>query len=119
MRINTFSEKTGLSISAIRYYDKMGLFPGLSRNSSGYRDFKEFELAWAIFINRLKETGMSIKKIVNYSDLRKEGDCTLVKRMNILKEHKLRIEEQIANERSHLKKIKEKIEIYKNLLPSS
>jgi len=63
MTIKDFSEKTQITVSAIRYYDKLGLFHGLSRNSSGYREFTDKEITWALFINRLKDTGMPIKDI--------------------------------------------------------
>ena len=37
--IKEMSEKTGLSIPTLRFYDKEGLFPNLERKSSNYRTF--------------------------------------------------------------------------------
>lgn len=34
--IKEMSEKTGLSIPTLRFYDKEGLFPNLERKSSNY-----------------------------------------------------------------------------------
>ena len=42
--IKEVSEMTNLSISTLRYYDKMGLLPGLKRKESGYRMFSEGDL---------------------------------------------------------------------------
>lgn len=42
--IKEMSEKTGLSIPTLRFYDKEGLFPNLERKSSNYRTFTDSEL---------------------------------------------------------------------------
>ena len=117
MTIKEFSEKTKISISAIRYYDKLGLFPGLSRDNSGYRDFTEKDIEWALFINRLKNTGMKIKEIVKYSNLRNLGDSTFAERLDILENHRNELKKRIENDIYHLENIDKKVEFYKKLLP--
>ena len=42
--IKQVSELTGLSIPALRYYDKEGLLPDLRRKESGYRIFSDEDL---------------------------------------------------------------------------
>jgi DNA-binding transcriptional MerR regulator len=117
MTIKEFSEKTKVTISAIRYYDKLGLFPGLSRDKSGYRDFSEKDIEWALFINRLKDTGMKIKDIVNYSNLRDLGDSTITDRLKILEKHRYELKTKIDRDISHLENIDKKVDFYKKLLP--
>ncbi len=116
MTIKEFSEKTQITVSAIRYYDKLGLFPGLSRNSSGYREFSEKDITWALFITRLKDTGMQIKDIMTYSDLRDQGDSTLSERLEILENHRCVLKEKIERDMDHLLKLDEKVEFYKNAI---
>ncbi|WP_156888361.1 MerR family transcriptional regulator [Spirochaeta cellobiosiphila] len=65
MTIKILSEKTKLPIPTIRYYDKLGLFPELSRDYSDYGSFSTNDFKWVIFIDRLKDTGMKIKDIVH------------------------------------------------------
>jgi DNA-binding transcriptional MerR regulator len=117
MTIKEFSERTKITISAIRYYDKLGLFPGLSRDNSGYRDFSEKDITWALFINRLKDTGMKIREILIYSNLRDMGDSTIAERLEILENHRYELKKKIDTHISHLENIDKKVELYKKLLP--
>ncbi|MGL1932771.1 MAG: MerR family transcriptional regulator [Desulfotalea sp.] len=119
MNIKKFSELTGMSSHTIRYYEKIGVFRQINRNDSGHRSFTEKDLVWAEFIKRLKDTGMSIKKILEYANLREQGPHTSNNRMQILESHANILEEKILSEQSNLEKLKEKIEYYKDLHKSS
>ena len=116
MTIKEFSEKTKIPISTIRYYDKLGLFPGLSRDSSGYRNFSNNDFEWVIFIDRLKDTGMKIKDIVDFTLMIAEGDSTIPMRLEILEIHRNELVQKIERENSHLIKLNEKIDFYRNSL---
>lgn len=59
-------------------------------------------MVWVEFIKRLKVTGMPLKQILKYADLRDIGISTSELRMQILEEHALMLEEKIAEEHSHL-----------------
>jgi len=112
MNIQKFSEITDISSHTIRYYEKIGLLRNISRSASGHRCFTEKDIIWIDFIKLLKETGMPLDNILKYADLRDEGDSTSEQRMQILEEHAVMLEEKIANEKYHLKKLKEKIQHY-------
>jgi len=116
MNIKEFSKITGISAHTLRYYEKIGIFQGVIRNSSGHRDFSEKDVLWAEFINRLKETGMPLEQIRKYADLRKQGIRTANARMNLLVNHANALKEKISDEKRHLRKIKEKIAYYENVI---
>ena len=116
MNIKNFSEVTGISAHTIRYYEKIGLLRHISRNSSGHRWFTEKDVIWIEFIKRLKNTGMPLDAILKYADLRDEGDSTSVLRMQMLQQHAVMLEDKIAEEQSHLKKLKEKIKHYSKII---
>ncbi|WP_276680937.1 MerR family transcriptional regulator [Thalassolituus oleivorans] len=116
MNIQKFSEITDISSHTIRYYEKIGLLRNISRNSSGHRWFTEKDIIWIEFIKRLKDTGMPLGIILNYADLRDEGASTSELRMQILEEHAVMLEEKIAEEQDHLKKLKEKIKHYSEII---
>ena len=63
----------GLSIYTIRFYDKEGLLPFVSRNKSGNRVFTESDVNLIKTICCLKNTGMQIKDIKKYIDFCMEG----------------------------------------------
>ena len=50
MTIKEVSEKTGISIDNLRYYERIGLLPEVPRNSSGIRNYDENSLGWIEFI---------------------------------------------------------------------
>jgi DNA-binding transcriptional MerR regulator len=116
LNIQAFSKKTNISSYTIRYYEKIGLLKNIGRNSSGHRWFTEKDVLWLSFIKRLKNTGMPLENIRLYAELRELGDTTSKARMMILQKHALLLEEKISEEQCHLKKLKEKIEYYNELL---
>lgn len=116
MNIQIFSNKTNISPHTIRYYEKIGLLKNVSRNSSGHRWFTDKDVIWIGFIKRLKETGMPLENIKKYADLRDKGKSTSQLRMQILEQHAVKLEEKIIEEKFHLKKLKEKIEYYNDII---
>ena len=49
------------------------------------------------FIKRLKDTGMPIKEIKKYSQLRSEGSATMSERMNMLISHRYSLAKKSSN----------------------
>jgi DNA-binding transcriptional MerR regulator len=56
-------DRTGLSPRTIRYYEEIGLLPGVRRRESGRRVYGADELERLGFINRLKSLGLSLAEI--------------------------------------------------------
>lgn len=109
--IGEFSKITGLGIHTLRYYEQESLITPL-RNSSNRRRYSEKDIAWIAFIKRLKETGMPIKEIKQYAELRAEGDATLSERMEMLIQRRQALNEQIRQLQEHEAKLDEKIAFY-------
>ncbi|MBR0415161.1 MAG: MerR family transcriptional regulator [Clostridia bacterium] len=61
--ISDAAAQSGISASAIRFYDKQGLLPALSRSSGGTRVFGAEELERLQHIHALKQAGFSIEEI--------------------------------------------------------
>ena len=111
--IGDFSKLTGLGIHTLRYYEHEGLITP-ERNSSNRRCYSDKDFTWTYFIKRLKDTGMPIKEIRHYAELRAAGDPTLFERMEMLVQHRQALNEQIAQLQEHKTKLDEKIEFYRN-----
>tara|TARA_R110002050_G_scaffold12999_8_gene41862 strand:+ start:683 stop:1054 length:372 start_codon:yes stop_codon:yes gene_type:complete len=116
MNVAEFSKRVGLSPHTVRYYDKIGLLDDIHRQSNGHRSFSEKDITWIEFVQRLKDTGMSLEKILEYASLRKKGNKTLLQRQKLLTEHSNNLQEQIALQNQHLKKLDEKIQFYQSAL---
>ena len=56
-------ERTGLSPRTVRYYEEIGLLPGVRRRAGGRRVFGPDELERLGFIHRLKGLGLSLAEI--------------------------------------------------------
>ena len=110
--IGDFSKLTGLGIHTLRYYEHEGLITP-ERNAAGRRCYSDKDLTWIEFIKRLKDTGMPIKEIRHYAELRAAGDPTLSERMEMLVQHRQALNEQIAQLQEHKAKLDEKIEFYR------
>jgi len=119
INIQRFSALTNLSSHTIRYYEKIGVLKHIARNSSGHRFFTTKDIEWIQFVKRLKEMGMPLDNIKLYADLREQGESTAEQRKQLLQEHVVILEQRIALEALHLKKIKEKILYYENIIDVS
>ncbi len=111
--IGEFSKLTNLSVHTLRYYEHENLITP-KRNSSNRRCYSDKDLAWIYFIKRLKDTGMPIKEIQHYAELRAEGDLTLNERMEMLTMHRETLNEQIKVLQEHMAKLDDKIEFYRH-----
>lgn len=116
MNVAEFSKRVGLSPHTVRYYDKIGLLDDVHRQSNGHRFFSEKDVKWVEFVQRLKNTGMPLEKILEYALLRKKGSKTLSQRKDLLAEHSVNLQHQIALQNQHLKKLYEKIELYQSAI---
>lgn len=61
--IGEICEKTGLSARTVRYYEELGLLPGVRRRSGGRRAYGRDEIARLRFVQRLKALGLSLAEI--------------------------------------------------------
>lgn len=111
MTIGTFAEVTGISAYTLRYYEKKGLIR-VERDSAGRRDYREEDVQWVKFIQRLKDTGMLLREIRRYSDLRYQGDETMKERLEILVQHRCVVLEEQRRWAEYLNNLDDKIGIY-------
>lgn len=110
--IGEFSKLTGLGIHTLRYYEHENLIiPDC--NSSNRRRYSERDIAWIDFIKRLKDTGMPIKEIKRYAELRADGESTFSERMEILIQHRQALNEQILQLQEHQSKLDDNIAFYR------
>uniref|UniRef100_UPI000463ED31 MerR family transcriptional regulator n=1 Tax=Franconibacter helveticus TaxID=357240 RepID=UPI000463ED31 len=75
MRIQAFAEMTGLTAHTLRYYEKLGLLSP-QRSAAGHRDYRQSDVDWVAFIQRLKATDMPLEAIQRYAALRSQGNET-------------------------------------------
>jgi DNA-binding transcriptional MerR regulator len=89
--IKQVSERTQLSPSTLRYYDKQGLMPLLKRTEHGIRQYSETDLNWLELVCCLKNSGMQLDEIKQFMLLCLQGSSTSEQRKEILEQHKANI----------------------------
>lgn len=103
---------TGISVSALRYYDREGMFPGMRRTAGGSRIFSEQELSTLRVIHCLKSAGMSVKEIREFLLWCQEGDASLEKRGEMFHTRLREVEAQMEALRQTLGHIRYKCWYY-------
>jgi DNA-binding transcriptional MerR regulator len=106
------AKRTHLSTYTLRYYDREGLLPSLLRNKAGNRIFTDTDLEILSVVCCLKNTGMPLKQIKQFTDWQNEGDHTLHQRQAMLREHKEAVLKQIADLQNNLRLIDRKLDYY-------
>jgi DNA-binding transcriptional MerR regulator len=107
---------TGVSAYTLRYYERAGLIDGVGRADSGHRRYDQDDLAWIDVLQRLRATGMPIRRIKRYADLVRAGEGNERERLALLEEHRAAVRNRLAQERRHLAFIERKIAIYEETL---
>ncbi len=113
--IGQVSEKFGLPISTLRYYDKQGLFPGMER-TSGIRKFSDREIEALRVIECLKKSGLEIKDIKQFMDWCTEGSSTYPQRKELFEKQRKTVEAEIEHMNKVLDMIKFKCWYYEQAL---
>ena len=67
MNSKQVSEMFNLSIDTLRYYEKVGVIPAVTRNKQGYRDYQTSDLNWIFLVKTLRKAGMT--KLILYKSL--------------------------------------------------
>ncbi|MGX4645391.1 MerR family transcriptional regulator [Holzapfeliella sp. JNUCC 80] len=88
MNIKEASQKTNLASSTIRYYEKEGLIPEITRNDSGVREIDEHIIRRIKFIKQMRLAGMSIESLKRYIDLFDAQEDNTKKQFELLQQQR-------------------------------
>lgn len=93
--VSETAKMLGVSAATLRYYENEGLLPSVERTTGGIRLFTDQDLPWLRQLLLLKQGGMPIKELRRYVELSMQGDGTLNERLELFKEQRKAIQEQI------------------------
>lgn len=96
MTISEAAREVGRTAHTLRYYEDIGLVPGVRRTRSGHRRYTTSQVRWLRFLDRLRETGMPIARMREYARLAARGKGTLPERYELLQQHQRDLEEQVT-----------------------
>lgn len=70
MQIGVVAKKIGLSVDAIRFYERNGLLPRPPRTEGGFRRYAETDLETLAFVRRVQGLGFKLSEIRGLLNLR-------------------------------------------------
>lgn len=112
MNIAQVAKQFGLTAATLRYYERVGLIPLVKRKDSGIRDYDEEDIKWIEFIKCMRNAGLSIEALIEYTTLFTEGDRTVEARKNILADERQRLIEKRKEIDETIKRLDTKIKDY-------
>ena len=112
MTIAEVAAKFDLSADTLRYYERVGLIPPVTRTASGLRDYREGDLKWVEFIRCMRSAGVSIEALVEYVALFQKGRESIQARKALLIEQRRQIADRIGELSQALARLDRKLDGY-------
>lgn len=112
MTIKEVSEKYNISSDTLRYYERIGMIPEVTRTAGGIRDYQESDLGWVELVICMRKAGVSVESLIEYVKMCMQGDITFSARLHLLQEEKEKLEEQRSQLETAMKRLDYKISRY-------
>lgn len=114
MTIKEVSEKYGISQDTLRYYERVGMIPTVTRTSGGIRNYQQEDLNWVELAICMRSAGLPIEGMIEYVRLFQEGDSTIPARLHLLIEQRTVLLEQKKKMEATLERLNYKISRYED-----
>jgi DNA-binding transcriptional MerR regulator len=116
--IGEVAQQTGLSVHALRYYEREGLMLSqhVARGTGGHRRYRPDDVYWLRICIKLRASGMPLANIRRLAELVREGPGNEQERLELLREQQKRVENQLAELEECLRIISRKVGIYEQHL---
>lgn len=116
MTIAQVSKKYNVSADTLRYYERIGLIPPVTRSKSGIRDYGPQDCQWVEFIKCMRGAGLPIEALIEYVALYHQGDVTVAARKELLLEQRRLLFEKMEEMKKTLARLDKKIAGYEGAL---
>ena len=112
MTIKEVCEQFDITADTLRYYERVGVIPEVSRTKGGIRDYSEEDIKWVQNAVCMRNAGVPVEMLIEYVKLYREGDGTLQARRDLLTEARLEIKKQLDKIQETLNLLDYKISKY-------
>jgi DNA-binding transcriptional MerR regulator len=118
LSIGEVARRTGLSVHALRFYEREGLLLAqqVARGTGGHRRYTPQDVYWLRICIKLRRSGMPLAKIRRFAELVREGPGNEQQRLELLREHQRHVENQLAELEDCLQIINRKVGVYEQHL---
>ena len=114
--IKEVSEKYSVTQDTLRYYERAGMIPPVTRTAGGIRDYQDGDLAWVELALCMRSAGLSVEAISEYVRLSRLGDSTIKDRLALLQNQREILLEQQRQITGTLDRLNYKISRYEDAL---
>jgi DNA-binding transcriptional MerR regulator len=115
--IGQVAERTGLSVHALRLYERADLLAGdVRRDHAGRRVYSDWDVEWLMNCVLFRASGMPLATISRLAQLVREGSGNEAERLDLLRAHQRHILEQTAQMQNCLELIDRKVAAYEQHL---
>lgn len=114
MTIKEVSEKYDLSQDTLRYYERIGMIPPVTRTAGGIRNYQEDDLGWVEMAVCMRGAGLPVEVMIDYVKLCQDGDSTIPSRLQLLQSQREQLLEQQKQILFTLERLDYKISVYED-----
>lgn len=108
MQFSELAAKTGVSVHALRHYEKLGLITP-ARRPSGYRDYPQSMQREVVFIAMSRRIGFSLKSIAEHLPAYRARRLGTAQMVEALHERLAQVDAQVAALRAQRRRIVEHV----------
>ena len=112
MTIREVSEKYEISQDTLRYYDRVGMIPPVTRTAGGIRNYTKEDLRWVELAQCMRSAGLPVEAMIEYVRLFQEWDSTISARLQLLTDQREMLLEQRRQIDETLNRLNYKISRY-------
>ncbi|MFB9234663.1 MerR family transcriptional regulator [Plantactinospora siamensis] len=117
LSIGEVGRRLGLSVHTLRLYERAGLLADpVRRDAGGRRVYDAAAVEWLGNCVKFRATGMPLATLGRLAELVRAGDGNEVERLDLLREHRERITEQLERLHDCLKLVDAKVDGYERHL---
>ena len=96
MRIGEFAVAAGVSVDAVRFYERRGVLRPAPRTAGGYRMFDRRDLDRVLLARQLQQLGLTVDEVVDALAAHDLGGATCASERWRLEQVEARIDAQLA-----------------------
>jgi len=112
MTIKEVSEKYNITADTLRYYERAGMIPPVTRDANGIRNYTEEDLKWVELAICMRSAGLPVEALAEYVSLFQQGDSTIPARLQLLTEQRQTLLNQRKQIEETLARLDQKIARY-------
>lgn len=116
MTIAEVSKQYNLTNDTLRYYERVGMIPAVTRTSGGIRDYGDADLKWVELAKCMRSAGLPVEAMIEYVRLFQQGDVSIAARLQLLSEQREALLEQRKQIDSTLDRLNGKIARYERAI---